>query len=367
MENNLNQNSEPNLLKRSYIRFLTAKIVKKLTAITISSALVLSLAACDEVLDSNGNVVQLPTTPGIHTPGGTETPNPGNNQNDVNNPGNTTDPGTTTPDIPEIPGRDPIDTTGHSQILQNIINDPYYDYLFAKIVNSTDIVDGWEYQPHPYAFYEDQGIDLEPLKNGQSEAYTMSYILDKEPNNLYMYTRILINNTYYQNYLLKYEITDAEYNDYHLMHTGYGEYKFYFQSVFMNNEIAKSRDPEIVSSSKVTKLAQESLTESFQQVKLTTTENCDIFLMDINPSAGTFVIYLVPRMDNKKEMFIDTNIAVLQCGGGIRTENGAYSYPSILQHVNDRGYEKIDAEVFLTQSARLNLVASRDYENEDNR
>ena len=255
---------------------------------------------------------------------------------------------------------------GHSQILKNILIDSYYDELFARYVNSTELVKGWEYEPHPYAFYEDQGIDLTPIKNGQADAYTMSYVLDEEPNSLYMCTRILIDNTYYQNYLLKYEITDQEYNDYYLMHTGKYNY-FYLQAVWMNNEIAKSRDPEIVSSSKVTKLAQEYLTESFQKIKLTTTKNCDIFLMDIKPSEGTFVIYLVPRTDDMKKMLYNTNIAILQCHGGIRTENGAYSNPSTLQHINDRGYEKIDAKVFLTQGARLNLFADRNYENEANR
>lgn len=256
---------------------------------------------------------------------------------------------------------------GHSQILKNILLDSYYDELILSVTNYNNVLQSWKFQPHPYAFYEDQGIDLTPLKNGQSEAYTMSYVLDEEPNSLYMYTRILMDNTYYQNYLLKYEIIDQEYNDYYLMHNGYREYDYYIQSVFMNNEIAKSRDPEIISSSKVSKTAQENLTESFQKTKLTTTKNCDIFLMDINYSTGEFVVYIIPRLDNNKEMHIDSNIATVQCIGPVIMSNGVYVSPSSLQHIIAQSSQKFEGDIFLTQSPRLNLVLHRDYENEENR
>ena len=255
---------------------------------------------------------------------------------------------------------------GHSQILKNILLDEYYEKLIHR-VHTSESLRSWAFQPHPYAFYEDQGIDLTPLKNGQSEAYTMSYVLYEEPNSLYMYTRILLDNSYYQNYLLKYEITDVEYNDYYLMHNGYGEYDYYIQSVFMNNEIAKSRDPEIISSSKVSKKAQEYLTESFQKTKLVTTKNCDIFIMDVEPKTGRFVVYVVPRLPNRDEMHIDSNVATVNCLGALVYNGDIYYAPSSLQGITTQGSQKFNANVFLTQSPGLGAVSLRNYENEENR
>lgn len=322
-----------NLVKRSYIRFKDSKIVQKIGALTVAGSLALTLSGCE--------ITGLPQTPQTNI-GGSQ-----NNQDNTNN---------------NDQGRNPIDVSDHSPLLQNILLSEYYDNLIGSVTNENNVLDGWEFKPHPYAFYESQGIDVAKIKSGETEAYTMTYVLDEEPNSLYMHTRVLVDDYYYQNYLLKYSITDKELDDYHLMHTGYGVYHYYIQSVFMNNEISKTRSPEIISTSKVKKETFEKLTISFQNTKLTATEGCDIFIMDINPQNYTFTIYVVPRIQNEGYMTIESDVAIIQCYAKPTMDNGIYISPSSLSKIETPSYEKIPSTVYLTQNAYLNLVTLRNFE-----
>ena len=323
-----------NLIKKAYIRFKDSKIVQKIGALTVAGSLALTLSGCE--------ITGLPEGPQTNI-GGSQNNNNNNNNNNEQD-------------------RNPIDVSEHSKLLQNILLSEYYDNLIGSVTNENNVLEGWEFKPHPYAFYQSQGIDVEKIKSGETEAYTMTYVLDEEPNSLYMHTRVLVDDYYYQNYLLKYQITDKELDDYHLMHTGYGVYHYYIQSVFMNNEISKTRSPEIISTSKVKKETFEKLTISFQNTKLTATERCDIFLMDVDYRKGTFTIYVVPRIQNEGQMTIESDVAIVQCKGAISLDGDIYASPATLQQILTQGYEKIPSTVYLTQNAYLNLVTLRNFE-----
>lgn len=309
-------------------------MVKKLFCVILAMSIVLSIVGCE--------ITGKPDTPDDSST------NSGGDQNNNNN-NNEQD-------------RNPIDVSGYSPLLQNVLLSEYYDNLIGSVTNENNVLEGWEFKPHPYAFYESQGIDVAKIKSGETEAYTMTYVLNEEPNSLYMHTRVLVDDYYYQNYLLKYSITDKELDDYHLMHTGYGVYHYYIQSVFMNNEISKTRSPEIISTSKVKKETFEKLTISFQNTKLTATEGCDIFLMNVDYRKGTFTIYVVPRIQNESHMTIESDVAIIQCMGQVLLENDIYSSPSLLNGIDILGYSTTPSTVYLTQNAYLNLVELRNFE-----
>ena len=139
-----------------------------------------------------------------------------------------------------------VDLSQYSELLQGLLTNPEYDRLIERMELGEDgLAESPIMQPHPYAFLEDQGIDTSKIINGELGCYKMSYVIKNEPNNLYMYTRIKHSN-YYQNFLVKYELTEDEMKDYHLLCSD-----IYIQNKFINNEISRTKDATIIGSSKV--------------------------------------------------------------------------------------------------------------------
>ena len=191
MENNEVNSEQVGLLKRAYAHLKSSKIVKRLAVLTIATAMAFSIAACEEVPNE-------PNGPQF---------NIGGTQNNVDN-----------------ENRNPIDVSGYSQILQNILLDEHYDNLIYQAIvgKNYQLLETGVFEPHPYAFLASEGFDISAIKNDEIEAYTMSFVKDEEPNNLYIYTRVMQDNSYWTNYLLKYKLTDKEMDDYHFLHSGNG-------------------------------------------------------------------------------------------------------------------------------------------------
>ena len=256
----------------------------------------------------------------------------------------------------------------HSQILQNILLDEYYENL---IRNGASLAYGqrseWEYLPHPYAFYESQGWDMNLFKVGLLTARTMAYILDDEPNNLYMHTRIYVaaETPYWHNYFLRYEITDLEREDYILMHSGPEKqekgdllhYKFYVQALFMNNEIAKSRTPEIIATSKIIEESQMDLSDSWQKARhLVEGIGVNFFLIDFDVHTSKISLGLLPRHFMNEYgnqiymMCVRSRVAIIQGGAIIVTKNYDFetlSSPRDMQRIDVIEYVNPEATVFL--------------------
>ena len=187
-----------NLIKKLYAKLHNAKISKKIASLILTTATVLTISSCDpSTFPNNDN----------------DTTNNGQN-NEQNNQQNQ------------------IDWSKYSQLLEDLCNDPYYDNLILRAkANDKSVFESGELAPHPYAFLEDEGFDVAKIKNGSIEAHTLSYVLDESPNNLFINTRVLQDNSYWVSYILNYELTDEEMKDYRLLHGS----TYYIQSVFMNN------------------------------------------------------------------------------------------------------------------------------------
>ena len=74
----------------------------------------------------------------------------------------------------------------YSTFLQNVLNNAEYNALIEKPKTDVTFVKSAYFDPHPYAFLEQQGHNVQAIKNGTNECYTLSYVLDEEPNYLYM-------------------------------------------------------------------------------------------------------------------------------------------------------------------------------------
>ena len=150
----------------------------------------------------------------------------------------------------------------YSVLIQTLYTDPYFSKANQDIVNNKLIVmTDPRYDSHPYSFFVQQGHDVQQIQKeisqGVEKCLTYGFIYDDEPNNLYIATRLADpTNTFYYEYLLKYELTEHEMKDYKWMH-GVGMEdingkKQYAQFFLLNDVVAKTHTPTILGSTKVT-------------------------------------------------------------------------------------------------------------------
>lgn len=210
-------------------------------------------------------------------------------------------------DTPESP------LSKYSQLLQNVLTSEEYNNLISYAHNTNPyILETGEFEPHPYAFLEDEGFDVEAIKKGNDLCHTFSYVLTDDPTSLYMYTRVDCGE-YYENFLLKYQLTEQEMRDYNLTHNGKGNVFYYVQSVFMNREIAATRDPEVVGTSKMSKHSFEELTSSMNGRFGMETKTSNIIFINPNKDTREFTLILYPRNTNPYGLSCTSSIVNLTC------------------------------------------------------
>ncbi len=143
----------------------------------------------------------------------------------------------------------------YSNLLTSVMHDEYY----KSLVHNTKMedFDSPALDPHPYAFLEDAGIDVDKILDGTYDAKTISFVLDDEPNNLYINTKVLIDDSYWHSFLLTYQLNDKEMKDYIAMHgqEGIGD-TYYWPAFFMNDKISETKTPTKIQETKYTKETQ---------------------------------------------------------------------------------------------------------------
>lgn len=157
---------------------------------------------------------------------------------------------------PSTPGSSSTDKNNkHSALLMSVVNDEYYKSLMARTKIEDYAIPAFD--AHPFAFLEDEGIDVDKILDGTYKATTMSFVYDDEPNNLYINTRVLIDDNYYQAYLITYKLTDKEMADYRLIHGDNSKYSYTWPAFFINDKISATKQPTEVLSTKYTKKTHE--------------------------------------------------------------------------------------------------------------
>ena len=210
------------------------KIAKKVAGVALALGIAtapITLSACNITIDpDNGITIERPN----------DDPNTDNPSTD--NP-STDDPTTDNPPE-EI-------TSQHSEIFNTVVYGDYYNQVeenyFENINKVSNITN-----PIPYKFLEDEGYDIDAIKEDQYKCLTNSYIYDDAPNDLYVSVKIENPNTingksYYTNYILKYNLTDQEKEDMDLVYS-----KNYIEAPFFIQELSYQKKPEIQSETKWT-------------------------------------------------------------------------------------------------------------------
>ena len=132
-----------------------------------------------------------------------------------------------------------------SNITITIETDPYYRGLAQKNTDNYQYITN-DILPVPYKFLREHGHNVDAYLDGTLNAFASSYIFDNDHNHIYVSVKAenvsnSIYGNYYTNYVLKYPLTDQEYEDYiTLSKSGC------IQSLFFIQELDNQKTPEIV-------------------------------------------------------------------------------------------------------------------------
>lgn len=141
----------------------------------------------------------------------------------------------------------------NSQLLKDLLTDEYYNYLINLV--KTNKLSSMSYVgPHPFAFLEDQGHDVNRVRSGALSCTTHTFTKDEEPNKLYMAVYVENDGEYYTEYLLRYTLTEKEMSDYEMLFE-----KGTLQARFINNEVSKKKTPEILLETYMSKTSHDGL------------------------------------------------------------------------------------------------------------
>ena len=350
--------------KRQLKRFGIARIAKNILILTLAIMMLLTFVACDtgsgsyeededtSINDLNGYESKKETTKKSPS---TSTNEPESEQEADNTPetnNNSVSSGTIiTPNL-----------STYSELLQRVLTNEEYNQLI-KVAHNTNpaLLKTGEFEPHPYAFLEKKGFDVEAIKKGDDLCRTFSYVLTDDKGSLYMHTQVDCGD-YYETFLLKYTLSEQEMQDYHLTQTGGGnvEAPYYIQCAFMNREIAATREPEIVGTSKMAKQSLDSLKTSMGGGKYgIETQTCNIIFINPNRETNEFDLILYPRNQNAYGISCRSIIADLECYNYQRLESGICTTPNAHAEFMVLDQSKTNAILYFTQDEEFGYLSNR--------
>ena len=278
-------------------------------------------------------------------------------------------------DISKVDPPNQVDPdTGYSQLVTDLAENDYYNSLIRKAANDPDVLNGPSFDPHPYGFLEDQGIDTDGIKKGNLECKTISFTRKEEPNNLYIMTYAEQDSSkpYFNEYMIRYTLSDSEMEDYKYLHENH-----YIQAQFINDFISQEKDPEILSYTKMSVNAHKNLADSLGDGSLdpfvkdiVRTNNIDFVLKEYSQETGLFTVYLFPKLELTSSMNTNDKFAELRLTQHltpITIENDIFMDPStsagFLPNVLSDEYPTYEdwknatqtVEYYSNQTTRLNL------------
>ena len=242
----------------------------------------------------------------------------------------------------------------YSDLLQSILSNSHYNSLIAQAeAGNFDIYERGEFKPHPYAFLEKEGFDVDAIKAGDLDCHTLSYVLDEEPNNLYMRTQVN-DGAVVTSYLLKYELTDQERYDYNFTHDDPNSaINYYVQAVFMNNEISKMKTPTVIGKSRSASSNLASLKQSIEKTHNLKSKLCYPLLLNPNANDYTFDLIILPKYYVNEQMVHDAEIIFEHCKTKYKFEAGSIDSPESTSEYITKSISRKNATVYLTQDAPL--------------
>ena len=149
-----------------------------------------------------------------------------------------------------------------SDITKTIETDSYYRGLGQKNTNNNYIITQ-DVMPIPYKFLRNHGHNVDAYLDGTLDVFASSYIYDNDKNHIYVSVKAENVSSsqygnYYTNYVLKYPLTNQEYEDYITLSKS-----ACIQSLFFIQELDNQKTPEMLSKVNIAKTTYEYMIKSY--------------------------------------------------------------------------------------------------------
>ena len=332
-------------LKKNTTENLKKKTTKAVASVALASALALS--GCSGLAS-------------IFNPNSGQTNNPNNdNQTQIGGDGSTTTP--------------EEDDRKFSQITYNLMENKYYETLMDNFSSSASGRDSQIYDPIPYGFLQNEGFNIDRIKNDELECDSMPYRKDGEENNLYIALRVETDaqTPYYTCYTLKYELSDKELSDVNRLH----RYE-YFEAPLFIQELSYQKTPVVESEASMTIDCYNRILNSIVDLDRMSTDvfgTNDLILDIINFSKTNNELNFIVRPRSYRTVFENAemrlaNTVPVLIGDDVRTTNGnIYTGPSVIDFSSDEAKENymsnpISVSYYSTQYEHLLNYFRYDYE-----
>lgn len=262
-------------------------MMRKFFLILTSLFLVLCLCmtACSGLTIRENGDGSYTVTPNRNEGDDTQNNQPGNNQGSTDKP--------TAPDY-----------SMYSLLLQEVLNDPQWDALYSKyesnelfIANDHIDVGTNLLEAIPYDFLMNKGEDVAGIKDGSVAVGSYLYVIDNDKTQLYDKINVIYRpkdkESYINQYLLKYRITEQELNDLKTLYSG----RFY-QGPIMFQCLAAKQQPEVIS--------EFSITENGYKNILNNCNNANNYIaetLNYNQIVSCSIISLTPTIFRDKDAY----------------------------------------------------------------
>lgn len=166
------------------------------------------------------------------------------------------------------------DSKEYCPILQTVLTSDYYNNL----IDSQQYLhfNSPEFNPAPFNFLEQRGHNMDSIKKGTLMCDTYIYFVDNNKSDLYMSVKTDNAAGDVTNYVLKYSITNKEYDDLKMLYNGN-----YIQAPLFVQEMDNQKTPTIESCVSVTYKTYNMLYNNFNSTKMKNIFNSDSIDIDI--------------------------------------------------------------------------------------
>lgn len=219
------------------------------------------------------------------------------------------------------------DSKEYCQILQTVLTSDYYNNL----IDSQQYLhfNSPEFNPAPFKFLEQQGHNMDSIKKGTLMCDTYIYFVANNKNNLYMSVKTDNAAGDVTNYVLKYNITNKEYDDLKMLYAGN-----YIQAPLFIQEMDNQKTPTIESCVSVTYNTYKMLLDYFNTDSKKDIFNSDSIDIDIIKLNANYELAVNARDKNIKDSTNNTHqkrefIATMHPSAGLSYENEVYSLVSV--------------------------------------
>ena len=150
----------------------------------------------------------------------------------------------------------------HSKIMDALVQDDYYQDLVTQVWdNHLEIKNNMK--PIPYKFLRNHGHNVDAYLDGTLNAFASSYIYDNDKNHIYVSVKAEnVSNSqygnYYTNYVLKYPLTNQEYEEYTYLCKDE-----YLQGLLFIQELDNQKTPEMLSKVNIAKYTYDYMIEYY--------------------------------------------------------------------------------------------------------